>query len=69
MLKLTKIRAVGVCHGFDMGVEQATKLLGCKPENIEVTGYGLNHFGWLTKAEIRDEADEMLKLITKLTHD
>ena len=49
VLKLTKIRAVGVCHGFDMGVEQVAKILGVQPDDIEVTGYGLNHFGWLTK--------------------
>jgi len=49
VLKLTKIRAVGVCHGFDMGVEQVAKILGVEPDDIEVTGYGLNHFGWLTK--------------------
>ena len=27
VLKLTKIRAVGVCHGFEMGVEQIAKIL------------------------------------------
>lgn len=46
--KLTKIHAVGVCHGFEMGVDQAAKMLERKPEELEVTGYGLNHFGWLT---------------------
>lgn len=46
--KLTKIRAVGVCHGFEMGVDQIAKLLERSPEELDVTGYGLNHFGWMT---------------------
>lgn len=54
VLKLTIIRAVGVCHGFDMGVDQVAKILGRKPEELEVVGYGLNHFGWLQS--IKDKA-------------
>lgn len=53
VLKLTKIRAVGVCHGFDMGVDQVAKMLGRSREELDITGYGLNHFGWLTA--IRDK--------------
>ncbi|MBO4406660.1 MAG: alpha-galactosidase [Clostridia bacterium] len=54
VLKLTKIRAVGVCHGFDMGVEQIARILEREPEELAVTAYGLNHFGWVTA--IRDRA-------------
>lgn len=46
--KLTKIHAVGVWHGFDMGVAQIAKMLERKQEELAITGYGLNHFGWIT---------------------
>lgn len=50
--RLTKIRAVGVCHGYEMGVAQVAKILEMPRDRLNVTGYGLNHFGWLT--EIKD---------------
>ena len=53
VLKLTKIRAVGVCHGFDMGVDQIAKILERDKEELEIEGCGLNHFGWMTS--IRDK--------------
>ena len=53
VLKETKIRAVGVCHGYDMGVEQIARILERKPEELSVTAYGLNHFGWVQS--IRDK--------------
>lgn len=59
VLKLTKIRAVGVCHGFDMGVAQVAKFLDRKPEELEVTGYGLNHFGWLTAIKDRQTGEDL----------
>lgn len=59
VLKLTNIRAVGVCHGFEMGVEQAAKLLGVQPGDIDVTGYGLNHFGWLTEVKDKKTGEDL----------
>ncbi len=46
--RLTRIRAVGVCHGFEMGAYQIAHILGRKREELELVGYGLNHFGWFT---------------------
>ncbi len=57
--KLTKIHAVGVCHGFEMGVDQIAKLLERRPEELDVTGYGLNHFGWMTAIKEKDTGKDL----------
>lgn len=57
--KLTKIHAVGVCHGFDMGVAQIAKMLERKQEELDITGYGLNHFGWITAINERKTGKDL----------
>lgn len=59
VLKLTKIHAVGVCHGFDMGVAQIAKFLERKPEELDITGYGLNHFGWLASIKDKETGEDL----------
>lgn len=65
VLKLTRIHAVGVCHGFDMGVNQVAKMLERKPEELEITGYGLNHFGWLTSIRDRQTGEDLYPAFRK----
>ncbi|MCI5649602.1 MAG: hypothetical protein ACI4EG_03930 [Fusicatenibacter sp.] len=62
VLKLTKIHAVGVCHGFEMGVDQVAKVLERKPEELEIVGYGLNHFGWLTSIRDKETGEDLYPL-------
>lgn len=50
--KLTKVKVVGVCHGFEMGASQLAELLEVKRSDLKIVGYGLNHFGFYT--EIKD---------------
>ena len=57
--KLTSIRAVGVCHGFDMGVRQVAAILGRDAKSLSVTAYGLNHFGWITKIQDRETGEDL----------
>lgn len=52
--KITGIKVVGVCHGYSMGVKQVAKMLEREPEELDVLGYGLNHFGFMT--EIKEKA-------------
>lgn len=44
--RLTKVKAVGLCHGTNMGIEQLADILERPEEDLEVTACGLNHFGW-----------------------
>lgn len=59
VLKLTKIRAVGVCHGFDMGVDQIAKILGRDRSELEIAGCGLNHFGWMTSIKDKKTGEDL----------
>ena len=47
--KLSKIKAVGLCHGDGMGMEQLADFLQMPVEQIGASLVGLNHFGWFTK--------------------
>jgi alpha-galactosidase len=60
--KLTKIKAVGVCHGFAMGVAQIAEILEMPESELEVTGYGLNHFGWMTSIKSKKTQEDLYPL-------
>ena len=60
--KITKVKAVGLCHGEGMGVDQLAMMLGMKKEDLVTEVVGLNHFGWFTKIEDRDGEDLYPKL-------
>ena len=47
--KLSKIKAVGLCHGEQMGMHQLAAFLQMPIEQIGASPVGLNHFGWFTK--------------------
>lgn len=45
----SKIKSVGLCHGFYYGADKVAQTLGLNPEKVEAQAYGLNHNIWLTK--------------------
>jgi len=47
--RLTKIKAVGLCHGIGGGMWQLAEFLQMPVERIGASPVGLNHFGWFTK--------------------
>ena len=61
--KLTAVRAVGVCHGFQMGVEQVVRLLERPADSMDIQGYGLNHFGFLTTIRDRQTRENLYPLL------
>jgi alpha-galactosidase len=61
--RLTKVKAVGVCHGFGMGVEQVAKILGMSRDELDITGYGLNHFGWYTSIKNKATGEDLYPLL------
>ncbi len=66
--KLTTIKAVGICHGFEMGVHQVCDILGRKREDIYCEGNGLNHFGLITKIQDKATGEDLypeLKVIER----
>jgi alpha-galactosidase len=47
--ELTKIRAVGLCHGTRGALTGASKILERPLEELDILSGGLNHFLWITK--------------------
>ena len=63
--KLTKIHAVGLCHGEGMGVDQLSQILELPQEKLDTEVYGLNHFGWFTKIERKGTGEDLYPLLRK----
>ena len=61
--KLTKIKAVGLCHGEGMGLDQLSALLNIPKEEIDADVCGLNHFGWFTRIERRSTGEDLYPLL------
>jgi alpha-galactosidase len=59
VLKLTKTKAVGLCHGVRMGVDQLALLLNMPSERIATKAVGLNHFGWFTKIWDKETGEDL----------
>ena len=45
----SKVKAVGLCHGFHGGVRRIARTLGLDPEQVQAQAYGVNHCIFLTK--------------------
>ena len=57
--KLTKIKAVGLCHGIDMGIHQISDFLQMDAKNLGFEGGGLNHFGFFTKIWDKNTGEDL----------
>jgi len=63
VLKLTKVRAVGLCHGTNMGIEQVAEMIDVKEEDIDVDACGLNHFGWFQRIEHKQTGEDLYPVL------
>lgn len=61
--KLTRIKAVGLCHGVYMGRDQLARFLGITKEKIVTTSCGLNHFGWFQKITHKETGEDLYPLL------
>jgi alpha-galactosidase len=61
--KLTKTKAVGLCHGIWEGVWLIAELLEMSGDDIEVSACGLNHFGWFQKIRSKDTGEDLYPLL------
>lgn len=55
----TNVKCVGLCHGYDMGLDQVARFLNIDKSAIVSTGGGLNHFGWFTKLEHKKTGEDL----------
>lgn len=57
--KLTRIRAVGLCHGPFETLKVAAKVLGRSEEDIDMTVGGINHFHWALQIRERSSGKDL----------
>jgi len=57
--KLTKIKAVGLCHGVGGGYWLASAFLQMPAERIGIAPVGLNHFGFLTRIWDKETGEDL----------
>lgn len=60
---LGKIKAVGVCHGFEMGVQQLEKLLDIPRDDMDLVACGMNHFGWFTSMKRKSTGEDLYPVL------
>ncbi|MCC6729880.1 MAG: alpha-galactosidase [Chthonomonadales bacterium] len=57
--RLTSVRAVGLCHGVFMGLEQIARLLEMPIERIDAAACGINHFTWFQHVRDRRTGEDL----------
>lgn len=63
ILKSTKIKAVGLCHGEWWGVWNVAHMLGMNVEDIESEVCGLNHFACFTKLVDKNTGEDLYPVL------
>ncbi len=63
VLKYTKIKAVGLCHGEGNGLDQLSEILDIPRSDIEGDVAGLNHFGWFTRLTRKSTGEDLYPVL------
>jgi len=69
--RLSKTKAIGLCHGEAMGLDQLALFLQMPREQIIYRSVGLNHFGWFTKIWDKNTGENLypkLREMEKMAH-
>src|SRR5262245_43798174 len=53
MHKYTSLSVIGICHGVQIGIAHAARLLGLPAEELECLWIGTNHYYWFTRVRHR----------------
>ncbi len=53
MHKYTSLSVIGICHGVQIGIEHAARLLDLPAEELECRWIGTNHYYWFTRVRHR----------------
>jgi alpha-galactosidase len=57
--RLTGVEAVGLCHGFAMGLGQVAAMLGMEPAEIDAVACGINHCTWFQAIRDRRTGEDL----------
>ncbi len=70
ILHLTRVKAVGLCHGVFSAISFISSYEGLPVEQLEVTSAGINHFYIVLKAVDKDTGRDVLPgMLERLRHD
>ena len=61
--RLTKVKAIGLCHGVFMGREQIARLLEMPLADLQTTACGFNHFTWFQEIRHRTTGEDLYPLL------
>lgn len=61
--RLTKVKAIGLCHGVFMGREQIARLLEMPLADLQTTACGFNHFTWFQEIRHRQTGEDLYPLL------
>jgi len=67
--RLSKINAVGLCHGIFIGIEQISALLDTKEEDLQVTSCGMNHFTFFQAIKNKQTGEDLYPLLSSTIKD
>jgi alpha-galactosidase len=56
--KYPSLKVVGLCHEFQHFIVIVSKILGTPLSNLEIAGYGLNHFGNILDIKYKDSGKD-----------
>lgn len=57
--RLTKVRAVGLCHGVFMGRRQIAAMLQIDEDHLDTAACGINHFTWFQSVRDRRTGQDL----------
>jgi len=57
--ELTKVRAIGLCHGAGETLRRISEILNRPLEELDIVSGGLNHFFWVTKIADRKTGTDL----------
>jgi alpha-galactosidase len=67
---LTRIRAVGLCHGVFGAIDGIKRILGRSREELEIICGGLNHFFWVMKIADKKTGEDLYpELLSRILND
>lgn len=64
--KYSRVKAVGLCHQIGCGIGIVGKIIGLRPEDIDVKAAGLNHFTWMLDIRDKNTGEDLYPILREM---
>ncbi len=64
--RLTKVKVVGLCHGYFQGARQVAALLEKPLDELDLAAAGINHFTWFQRVRDRKTGEDLYPRLREL---